>query len=226
MDADAGRLHAVLRLHEHELAAGVRHPGRSGQHHRAWRTRSGTADTLLSAAQSPFLFTIKVPKDFGNEGIDLDIDVERKNRESVRVAEDRLPDRQPGDLDRGRRRFRQSPRRAAHQHPAGTARRGRQEAYGQGRSAADVDRVRRRSRQPAGTPGRQAAAAQRRRPDVRRSAGSTRRDARAARGQPHAHAEPIYRPPSSIVASSGPGLRLSWIVYRGKAASSPSIRIR
>jgi hypothetical protein len=29
----------------------------------------------------------------------------------------------------------------------------------------------------------------------------------------------IYRPPSSIVPASGPGLRLSWIVYRGKAAA-------
>ena len=29
----------------------------------------------------------------------------------------------------------------------------------------------------------------------------------------------IYRPPSSIVPSSGPGLRLSWIVYRGQASS-------
>jgi len=29
----------------------------------------------------------------------------------------------------------------------------------------------------------------------------------------------IYRPPSSIVPSSGPGLRFSWIVYRGKAAA-------
>lgn len=29
----------------------------------------------------------------------------------------------------------------------------------------------------------------------------------------------IYRPPSSIVASSGPGLRFSWIVYRGKSAA-------
>jgi len=28
-----------------------------------------------------------------------------------------------------------------------------------------------------------------------------------------------YRPPSSIVPSSGPGLRLSWIVYRGKASA-------
>ena len=29
----------------------------------------------------------------------------------------------------------------------------------------------------------------------------------------------LYRPPSSIVPHSGPGLRLSWIVYRGKAAA-------
>ena len=28
-----------------------------------------------------------------------------------------------------------------------------------------------------------------------------------------------YRPPSSIIPSSGPGLRLSWIVYRGKAGT-------
>jgi hypothetical protein len=29
----------------------------------------------------------------------------------------------------------------------------------------------------------------------------------------------VYRPPASIVPSSGPGLRLSWIVYRGKASA-------
>jgi hypothetical protein len=29
----------------------------------------------------------------------------------------------------------------------------------------------------------------------------------------------VYRPPSSIVPSSGPGLRFSWIVYRGKASA-------
>jgi hypothetical protein len=29
----------------------------------------------------------------------------------------------------------------------------------------------------------------------------------------------IYRPPSSIVPASGPGLRFSWIVYRGRAAA-------
>jgi hypothetical protein len=32
-------------------------------------------------------------------------------------------------------------------------------------------------------------------------------------------ADALYRPPASIVPNSGPGLRLSWIVYRGKAAS-------
>jgi hypothetical protein len=32
-------------------------------------------------------------------------------------------------------------------------------------------------------------------------------------------ANPIYRPPSSLVPSSGPGLRFSWIVYRGKASA-------
>src|SRR4029077_9595330 len=40
----------------------------------------------------------------------------------------------------------------------------------------------------------------------------------AAPPTPAALANLLYRPPSSIVPSSGPGLRLSWIVYRGKAA--------
>ena len=35
----------------------------------------------------------------------------------------------------------------------------------------------------------------------------------------NAAANLLYRPPSSIVPSSGPGLRLSWIVYRGKAST-------
>src|SRR5262252_2544711 len=42
---------------------------------------------------------------------------------------------------------------------------------------------------------------------------------RAAQAAPTNPANIIYRPPSSLVPSSGPGLRLSWIVYRGKAAN-------
>ncbi len=29
----------------------------------------------------------------------------------------------------------------------------------------------------------------------------------------------VYRPPVAVVASSGPGLRFSWTVYRGKAST-------
>ena len=42
---------------------------------------------------------------------------------------------------------------------------------------------------------------------------------RAAPAAPANPASALYRPPSSIVPSNGPGLRLSWIVYRGKAAT-------
>jgi len=40
-----------------------------------------------------------------------------------------------------------------------------------------------------------------------------------AQSSPTNLANLIYRPPSSIVPSSGPGLRVPWIVYRGKAAA-------
>lgn len=43
--------------------------------------------------------------------------------------------------------------------------------------------------------------------------------ARSGRGLPRTP-EQIYRPPSSIVAMSGPGLRFSWTVYRGPAAAA------
>ena len=43
--------------------------------------------------------------------------------------------------------------------------------------------------------------------------------ARPAQAAPTSLANIIYRPPSSLVPSSGPGLRLSWIVYRGKAGN-------
>ena len=38
-------------------------------------------------------------------------------------------------------------------------------------------------------------------------------------GPPAITAAALYRPPSSIVATSGPGLRFSWTVYRGQAAT-------
>ena len=40
---------------------------------------------------------------------------------------------------------------------------------------------------------------------------------RSERSRAPTNVDELYRPPSSVVASSGPGLRLSWIVYRGPA---------
>ena len=56
-------------------------------------------------------------------------------------------------------------------------------------------------------------------------AGSTRTANPANPASPAGPASPanlanlIYRPPSSIVPASGPGLRFSWMVYRGRAAA-------
>jgi hypothetical protein len=41
--------------------------------------------------------------------------------------------------------------------------------------------------------------------------------AKPTEGAPSISATALYRPPQSIVATSGPGLRFSWIVYRGRA---------
>jgi len=41
--------------------------------------------------------------------------------------------------------------------------------------------------------------------------------ARSGRSRAPTTTNQLYRPPSSVVVSSGPGLRLSWIVYRGPA---------
>ena len=42
---------------------------------------------------------------------------------------------------------------------------------------------------------------------------------RSSRSRAPTNLDQLYRPPSSVVASSGPGLQLSWIVYRGPARS-------
>ena len=67
LDAERRRfVHAVLRLHEHELAAGVRHSGRPGQHFEPGNPDQGQP-THFYPRRNPFLFTFKVPKDFGNK---------------------------------------------------------------------------------------------------------------------------------------------------------------
>jgi hypothetical protein len=54
-------------------------------------------------------------------------------------------------------------------------------------------------------------------PGVKKPARQT--DATPRQGPPPNSAAVVYRPPVSVVASAGPGLHLSWIVYRGKVST-------
>ena len=145
VDGERRRLvHDVLRLHEHELAAGVRHPDRRRPTASSPDgSRPGAADAFLSAPQ-PVPVHHQVPKDFGTKELIWTLTANGQTRKVLRVAQDRLQDRQAGDLHRGRRRQRQPGRRAADERAAGSVGRGRQDAHRQGRAAA-----RRWSRSPA-----------------------------------------------------------------------------
>jgi hypothetical protein len=48
---------------------------------------------------------------------------------------------------------------------------------------------------------------------------SVRPETTGRAGAPPNSAQVVYRPPVAVVASAGPGLHFSWIVYRGKASS-------
>ena len=135
-----------VRLHEPELGGGVRHPDRPRQQHRAGRPRSRPADAFLSAPQ-PVPLHHQGAEGLRRQRDHLDAEDARQGREGLRVAQERLHDRQPGDLDRGRRRLRQPARRAAHQHPAGAEGGRRQAAQRESGNAADALGVREGPRQ-------------------------------------------------------------------------------
>src|SRR5215472_8816224 len=92
VDAERGRLlHLVLRLHELELAGGIRYSHRSRKRYRPWRTRPGATHALLSAAQSVPVYHPRA-EGFWRQGTDMDTRDARKSGEGVRVAQERLPD--------------------------------------------------------------------------------------------------------------------------------------
>ena len=74
--------------------------------------------------RNPFLFTIQVPKDFGNKELIWTLTTHGKTEQAYASLKTDYHDRQTGDLDRSRRRLRQPARRAAHEHPAGAEGRG------------------------------------------------------------------------------------------------------
>ena len=183
--------------------------------------------------RNPFLFTIRVPKDLGNKELIWNLTTNGKaERAYASLKTDYQIDKQvisteiggdggslrdelrynkPPDLEVGgdRRRsgrvgepltlvaFANDPdnlpaRRDGKPQPAGRG----QPAGGRG--------------QPAGGRGQPAEA---------RGQSSAARAGQPNPATPVNLANLLYRPPASIVPNNGPGLRLSWIVYRGKAGA-------
>jgi hypothetical protein len=163
MDAEPGRLlHHVLRLHEHQLGSGSStYPVGPAERHRAGRARSRASRRISIPRRSPFLFTIRVPKDFGTKEMTWTITTHGKTeRAYASLKTDYQIDNQVmstevgGDFGSLRDELRTNIRRsfASRREDARRCKVGR---------AAATRRVRRRPRQPAGAARRQAAAAQR-----------------------------------------------------------------
>ena len=144
--------------------------------------------------RNPFLFTVRVPKDFGTRELTWTLTTHgRTARAFASLKSDYRIDKQVMSMEVGGDFGSQSDALRDNIPPVLEV---------QGEQARRV---------PAGEPLTLVAFAKD--PDnlpARREAPGGRRG--AAPGNP---ADALYRPPSVIVPTSGPGLRLSWIVYRG-----------
>ena len=167
--------------------------------------------------RNPFLFTVKVPKDFGTKELIWTLTTNGKTEKAyASLKEDYLIDPQVistevgGDMGslRDELRYNIPPELEVKGETKITVKAG--EPYTLVALAGDPDNLpaRRDGKPQPLHPGKPAMAA----PDKKPVA-----PARAVASLNSAVA--IYRPPSSVVASSGPGLRFSWTVYRGKAAA-------
>jgi len=237
MDAERRRLlHDVLRVHECELARRVRHPGRRRERHRTGRTDQGQP-THFYPRRNPFLFTIHVPKDFGTKELTWTLTSNGKTEHAyASLKTDYQIDNQVistevgGDFGSLRDELRTNvpPELKVPGEKRRSVKIG--EPLTLVAFAGDPDNL------PARRDGK---------PQPRNASGMTSHDAappaapasgsgaagvaaRAPQPTPASAsgaagaanpANLLYRPPSSIVPSSGPGLRLSWIVYRGKAGA-------
>jgi hypothetical protein len=165
--------------------------------------------THLFPRRNPFLFTVRVPKDFGTKELIWTLTANGKTeRAYASLKSDYLIDKQVistevgGDLGSLRDALRTNipPDLRVEGDKRLSVKVG--EPLTLVAFASDPDNLpARRDGPPAGGRGQTGAARE---------------------GQPASQlppANPAYRPTSSLSARSGPGLRLSWIVYRGKAAA-------
>jgi hypothetical protein len=171
--------------------------------------------THLYPRRSPFLFTVKVPKDLGNKELIWTLTTNGKTEKAyASLKADYQIDNQVistevgGDFGSLRDELRTNlpPELRVDGDRKRTAKVG--EPLTLTAFAGDPDNL------PARRDGK---------PQPRDASGRMTADAppapRPTSAAPTNLANAIYRPPSAIVPSSGPGLRLSWIVYRGKAAN-------
>jgi hypothetical protein len=161
--------------------------------------------------RNPFLFTIKVPKDFGKSELVWTVTVNGQTRKAFgSIKDDYLIDPQVMSTEVGGDngnlandlRHNIPPDLKVEGAPTRTVK------VGQPLSLAVI------AGDPDNLPPRRDGKPQ---PGVKKSV----RPESANRGRGGAapnSPQVVYRPPVSVVASSGPGLRFSWIVYRGKAA--------
>jgi hypothetical protein len=168
--------------------------------------------------RNPFLFTIRVPKEFGNNELTWTLTTNGKTeRAYASLKTDYQIDNQVistevgGDFGSLRDELRTNlpPELALEGAPQRTVK------------VAEPLTLVARAGDPDNLPARRDG-----RPQPRSANGNMTSDAAPQPAAPRAPqtpqanlASPLYRPPSSIVPSSGPGLRLSWIVYRGKAGA-------
>jgi hypothetical protein len=171
--------------------------------------------THLYPRRSPFLFTVKVPKDLGNKELIWTLTTNGKTEKAyASLKTDYQIDNQVistevgGDFGSLRDELRTNvpPELRVDGDRKRTAKVG--EPLTLTAFAGDPDNL------PARRDGK---------PQPRDASGRMTADAppapRPTSAAPTNLANAIYRPPSAIVPSSGPGLRLSWFVYRGKAAN-------
>jgi hypothetical protein len=166
--------------------------------------------THLFPRRNPFLFTIRVPKDFGNKELIWTLTANGKTeRAYASLKSDYLIDKQVisteigGDLGSLRDALRTN-------IPPDLKVEGDKRLSGKVGQPLTLVAL---ASDPDNLPARRSAAGQ---------GGGSGQAGGAREGQAPAQLpapNPAYRPTSSLSARSGPGLRLSWIVYRGKAAA-------
>jgi hypothetical protein len=182
----------------------------------------GNADlgqpTHFNPRRNPFLFTLQVPKDYGTNELIWTLTANGHTRKAyASLKSDYEIDKQVISTEVGgdngslsdALRTNEPPDLKVEGEKKRTAKVGQPLTLAA--VAGDPDNL------PARRDGKPQPGVKKQPPQSEAPAAAPRQTGGAAAAPPNSAAV-VYRPPVSVVASSGPGLRFSWIVYRGKAS--------